>query len=165
MMCTPPGGQTPSFIDHDSSFTMSHRIAQIEATLKKAIAEVLQRDISDPRIDGFISITRVKVSPDLANATIHVSVMPEEKQSKNIHGLQHATRHIRSLVLKKMATRTVPRFRFVLDESLKKQAAVLDAIRRGSEKTPTGTDEPGADEKPQEPTTPQDPTVLEDDTK
>lgn len=115
---------------------MSHRIAQVEATLKKAIAEVLQRDMADPRIDAFISITKVSISPDMANATISVSIMPEEKQSKNIHGLQHATRHIRSLVLKKMATRTVPRFRFVLDQSLKKEAAVHDAIRRAEEKTP-----------------------------
>jgi ribosome-binding factor A len=114
---------------------MSHRIAQVEATLKKAISQVLQRDLADPRIEGFISITRVKISPDLRNATIYVSIMPEDKQSKNIHGLRHATGHIRSLVLKKMATRTVPRFKFVLDESLKKQASVMEAIYRGSEKT------------------------------
>jgi ribosome-binding factor A len=121
---------------------MSHRIAQIEATLKKAVAEVLQRDLADPRVDGFVSITRVKVSPDMANATISVSIMPEDKQSKNIHGLRHATGHIRSLVLKKMATRTVPRLRFELDESLKKSAAVYDAIRRGNEKTPPDPQSP-----------------------
>jgi ribosome-binding factor A len=130
---------------------MSHRIAQVEATLKKAVAEVLQRDMADPRIDGFISITRVKISPDMRNATIFVSVMPQEKESKNIHGLRHATGHIRTLVLKKMATRTVPRFKFVLDESLKKQAAVMEAIHRGSEKTPAVEDEsqsPGVADAP-----------------
>ncbi len=115
---------------------MSHRIAQVEATLKKAVAEVLQRDLSDPRVDAFISITRVKISPDMAYATIFVSIMPQEKQSKNIHGLQSATGHIRKLVLKKMATRTVPKIRFELDESLKKQAEVYAAIQRGNEKTP-----------------------------
>ena len=126
---------------------MSHRIAQVEATLKKAIAEVLQRDMADPRIDGFISITRVKISSDMRNATIFVSVMPEEKESKNIHGLRHATGHIRTLVLKKMATRTVPRFKFTLDESLKKQAAVMEAIHRGSDKTPPQQDEaPSSDD-------------------
>ncbi len=126
---------------------MSHRIAQFEATLKKAIAEILQRDMADPRIDGFISITRVKISSDMRNATIFVSVMPQEKESKNIHGLRHATGHIRTLVFKKMATRTVPRFKFVLDESLKKQAAVMEAIHRGLEKTPTQQDEsPSSDD-------------------
>ncbi len=114
---------------------MNHRVAQIESTLMKAIAQVLQRDLADPRVDAFVSITRVKVSPDLADATVFVSVMPAEKQSKNIHGLKSATRHIRSLVLKKMAMRTVPRLRFELDESLKKQAEIYDAIRRGNEKT------------------------------
>jgi len=127
---------------------MSHRIAQVEATLKKAIAEVLQRDIADPRIDAFISITKVKISGDMAHATISVSIMPEEKESKNIHGLQHATRHIRALVLKKMATRTVPRFRFVLDPSLKKESAVHDAIRRAEEKTPPVVEDTAADGAP-----------------
>lgn len=114
---------------------MSHRIAQIESTLMKAIAQVLQRDLADPRVDAFVSITRVKVSPDLADATVYVSIMPADKQSKNIHGLKSATRHIRSLVLKKMSMRTVPRLRFQLDDSLKKQAEVYDAIRRGNAKT------------------------------
>jgi len=146
---------------------MSHRIPQVEATLKKAIAEVLQRDLADPRVDAFVSITRVKISPDMANATVFVSIMPEQKQSKNIHGLQHATRHIRSLVLKKMATRTVPRFRFVLDESLKKQAAVMEAINRGSEKTPSAPDDlqdsPGAaDDSPGRENQTPDPTASED---
>ncbi len=121
---------------------MSHRIAQVEATLKKAIAEVIQRDLADPRVDAFISITRVKISPDMRDATIFVSIMPEEKESKNFHGLRHATGHIRSLVLKKMATRTVPRFRFSLDETLKKQAAVMEAIGRGIEKTPPQQPDP-----------------------
>ncbi len=127
---------------------MSHRIAQIEATLKKAIAEVLQRDIADPRIDAFISITKVKITEDMANATISVSIMPEEKESKNIHGLQHATKHIRTLVLKKMATRTVPRFRFVLDPSLKKESAVHEAIRRAEEKTPPVAADPAESNDP-----------------
>jgi ribosome-binding factor A len=148
---------------------MSHRIPQVEATLKKAIAQVLQKDLADPRIDAFVSITRVKISPDMVNATVFVSIMPQEKQSKNIHGLRHATGHIRSLVLKKMATRTVPRFRFVLDESLKKQAAVFDAIQRGNEKTPpvqgdsndpTAADTAGDPARPD--THPQDQTAAED---
>lgn len=152
---------------------MSHRIPQVEATLKKAIAQVLQRDLADPRIDAFVSITRVKISPDMANATIFVSIMPEKKQSKNIHGLRHATGHIRSLVLKKMAIRTVPRFRFVLDESLKKETVVYDAIRRGMEKTSPGQADPhdntAADaagntacDPTQPDTQPHDPTAAED---
>lgn len=129
---------------------MNHRNAQIEATLMKAVAQVLQRDLADPRVDAFVSITRVKLSPDMADATVFVSIMPAEKQSKNIHGLKSAAGHIRSLVLKKMAMRTVPRLRFVADESLKKQAAVYDAIRRGNEKTTDGeaTDAPSQSPPP-----------------
>lgn len=123
---------------------MSHRIAQVESTLKRVIAEVLQRRISDPRIEGLISITRVQVSPDLHDAYVYVSVLPEAKQKKTLAGLRHASRHIHSVVKKGVALRTVPHFDFRLDESIKKQAEVYDAIRRAAERT--GEAEMSADE-------------------
>lgn len=56
---------------------MTHRIEQVESTLRKALAQVLQRSISDPRIRGMVSITDVDVSPDMKQAKICVSVLPE----------------------------------------------------------------------------------------
>ena len=114
---------------------MSHRIAQVESTLKRAISEVLQRRISDPRIEGLISITRIQISPDLHNAYVYVSILPEQKQRKVIAGLRHATKHIQSLVRKAVAMRAVPQLEFRLDEGLKREADVLGAIRRAAERT------------------------------
>lgn len=114
---------------------MSHRTEQIESTLKRVIAEVLQRRIADPRIEGLISITRVKVSPDLHEAQVYVSVLPEPKQKKVLYGLRHATGHIQSLVRKAVAFKTVPHLEFRLDETLKREAKIYEAIQRGVEKT------------------------------
>ncbi|MEX0654000.1 MAG: 30S ribosome-binding factor RbfA [Phycisphaeraceae bacterium] len=120
---------------------MTHRIAQIESTLKRAIAQVLQREIADPRIEGMISITRIQVSPDLHDAYVYVSVLPEEKQRKTVAGLRHAARHIHNLVKQAVALRTVPRLEFRLDESIKKQAEIYDAIRRATDRTGEAPDE------------------------
>ncbi|MFA9477210.1 30S ribosome-binding factor RbfA [Phycisphaerales bacterium AB-hyl4] len=125
---------------------MSHRIAQIESTLKRVIADVLHRRISDPRIEGMISITRVKVSPDLHNAFVYVSVLPEAKQKTTLAGLRHASRHIHSFVKKGVALRAVPHLDFRLDESIKKQAGIYDAIRRAAERTGDIDDQPGESE-------------------
>jgi ribosome-binding factor A len=114
---------------------MSHRIAQVESTLKRAICQVLQRQISDPRIDGLVSVTKIKVTPDMRTAFVHVSILPKEKQSKAIHGLQHASRHIQKLASRHITMRTMPHLEFRIDENLKKQAAVMDAIRQGLERT------------------------------
>ena len=114
---------------------MSHRIAQIEATLKKALSQVLQRQISDPRIEGMISITKIEVTPNLAEAHVYVSVLPAEKQTRTLYGLRHAASHIHSHVRKLVALRRVPQLHFRLDESIKKQSDALGAIYKAMERT------------------------------
>jgi ribosome-binding factor A len=127
---------------------MSHRLEQIESTLQRAIAQVLQRQIADPRITGMISITKVKVTPDLATAFVHVSVLPESAQTKSMYGLKHATRHIQALVRKLVAIRPVPQLEFRLDESLKKQAEVLGAIEEAMQRTRDRAGDEAADADP-----------------
>ena len=131
---------------------MSHRTAQVESILRRTISEVLQRRISDPRIQGLVSITQVSVSPDLRNATVDVSVLPDKYEKRTIAGLKHASGHIQALVRKEVRLRTVPTLEFRLDESLKRQGEVYDAIQRASERTPSEdpeSPEDEADEAPQ----------------
>jgi ribosome-binding factor A len=144
---------------------MSFRKQQVESTLKRAIAAVLTRELADPRIEGLISVTRVSVSPDLHEAMVFISVVPAKNQSKAIHGLRHAAGHIHSLVGKHVAMKAVPRLDFRLDETLKKQADVFQAIQRGleretqesadgeAESSESSPQPPGRTEGPQEPDT------------
>ena len=114
---------------------MSHKIAQVEAVLSRAISKVLQSKISDPRIRGMISITRMKVTSDMKTAFVHVSILPEQYQRLTVDGLNHARVHIQHLVRKEVALRIVPHFEFRLDESLKRQAEIYSAINEGMKKT------------------------------
>ena len=114
---------------------MTHRIEQVESILHRAVSQVLQRQIADPRIQGMISITRIKVSADMRNATVYVSVLPESKQNLTLKGLRHANRHIHALASKLVALRIMPRLEFRLDESLKKQASLHQAIQEGIQRS------------------------------
>lgn len=109
---------------------MSSHLEQVASLLKRAIQDVLSRGLSDPRVRGLISVTEVKVSPDLANASVGISILPEEHSKLTLKGVQHAASHIRSQVSASVALRRVPRLAFHLDESLKKQAAVHAAISK-----------------------------------
>lgn len=113
---------------------MSHRIAQVESTLKRAVSQVLQRRVSDPRIMGLVSVTRVEVTPDMKEATAYVSVMPDKYQRRTLAGLQAAQRHIQSMT-GTLVSFDMPHLRFRLDEGLKKEADVLAAIREGTQRT------------------------------
>lgn len=107
---------------------MTHRIEQVESTLRKALAQVLQRSISDPRIRGMVSILNVDVSQDMKQAKVFVSVLPEEYEKRTLAGLKAANRHIQSEVKKLVALRIVPHLQFELDDSLKQAEQVYRAI-------------------------------------
>jgi len=127
---------------------MTHRIEQVESTLRKALAQVLQRKISDPRIRGMVSITDVDVSPDMKQATVAVSVLPEEYAKRTLAGLKAANRHIQSEVKKLVALRLVPHLKFELDSSLKQADKVFKAIDEASareEPTPAEESDEQAD--------------------
>ncbi len=114
---------------------MSQRVKQVESTLHRAVAEVLQREISDPRIRGMVSVTRVKVSPDLKDATVFVSVLPDDVATLTLKGLRHATRHVQSGLRKRLAQRVVPHLTFELDASIKRQAEIFTEINQAMDRT------------------------------
>ena len=110
---------------------MSFRKQQIESVLKRTISELLARKISDPRIVGMVSITSVDASPDLSQATVWISVLPQEHEKTTAAGLNHAAPYIHGLIRKAVTFRTVPHLDFRLDHDLKKQAAIMQAITKG----------------------------------
>lgn len=125
---------------------MTHRIEQVESTLRKALAQVLQRKISDPRIRGLVSITGVDVSPDMKHATVSVSVLPEAYGKRTLAGLRAADRHIQSEVKKLVALRLVPHLRFELDSTLKKAEEVYEAIDDARQKEQDQAGDPATDQ-------------------
>ncbi|MBT5409428.1 MAG: 30S ribosome-binding factor RbfA [Phycisphaerae bacterium] len=117
---------------------MSQRTEQVASTLKRATQMVLSRGISDPRVQGIITITRVDVSADLANATLFCTVTPHRHEKLSLHGLTSASRWIRRQVADKVRFRRMPQFSFKLDEQLIKQqevlASIAEAIREDEKK-------------------------------
>ena len=110
---------------------MSHRIAQFESTLHQAVSILLQRDLSDPRIRGMVSVTEVKVSKEMDHATIKISVIPAEYEKLTLHGLNSAKNHIQNKLFKRLHVRRLPNLTFELDQTLKRQAEIDAAIKEG----------------------------------
>ncbi|TVQ32499.1 MAG: 30S ribosome-binding factor RbfA [Phycisphaeraceae bacterium] len=107
---------------------MSRRCEQLASTLHRGVQTLLTRGLSDPRISGTITVTEVKVSPDLKVATVSVSIMPESAEKLTMHGLTSASRHIRHQVSDMLDLSRTPEIRFRLDRTIKEQAAIFRAI-------------------------------------
>jgi ribosome-binding factor A len=106
------------------------RTERVASTLRDAVQQVLAKGLSDPRARGLITITRVTVSPDLKNAEILVSILPDKHQDLTMHALRHAARHIRRQAGELMALHTLPELVFKTDDQLKQQAAVYQALAK-----------------------------------
>lgn len=109
---------------------MSHKPEQLANEIQKAVQDILARGLNDPRVSGLITITRTRVQSDLKRAEIYVSILPAERQDLTMHGLHSAERHIRRQVGDMVRTRSIPELVFVLDSTLKKEAAVLEDLKR-----------------------------------
>lgn len=109
---------------------MSTHAEQVASVIHRSVQDLLTRGLNDPRIQGLISVTQVKVTDDMTEASIYVSVIPEDRGRTALKGLQSATGHIRSHIGRVLRRRRIPRIHFRLDDSLKKQARIHDAINR-----------------------------------
>jgi ribosome-binding factor A len=139
---------------------MSHRKEQVASTLQRAVQQVIGRGLNDPRIRGLITVTEVQVPSDLRTATIMISVLPEERQTLTLKGIQDAARHIRREVGELVALNQIPELHFKLDLSLKRQAQAMQAISKAAAERAAAGDA-GADDAPvpdaPEPADPADP--------
>jgi len=104
------------------------------STIQRELADIIMRDLQDPRLIGFPSITRVKVSPDLSIADVFITVMGTEgQQTAALNALKHSAGMMRSRLTKSLTLRQAPFLKFHIDEALKKEIAVLDLIRKANE--------------------------------
>jgi ribosome-binding factor A len=106
--------------------------------LKNEIGAIIAQEIKDPRV-GFVTVTEVKVSPDLRHARVAVSVLgSSEERQETFEALVRATGYIRRLVGARIRLRHTPELSFAYDDSIERgdrMMRLLDEIEiedRGS---------------------------------
>ena len=118
------------------------------STIQRELMDIIMRDLNDPRLTGMPSITRVKVSADLSIADVYVTIMGTEgHQQAALNALRHSAGIMRTRLTKALSIRQAPFLKFHIDESLKKELAVLDAIRKANEETRERTGDAGSDDE------------------
>jgi ribosome-binding factor A len=96
----------------------SHRPERVGEMIRQTVAEFLTGNVRDPRI-GFVTVTTVEVSGDLAHARVRVSVMgSDEEKAKSLEGLASAARFLRARLARELPLRTSPELRFELDRGV-----------------------------------------------
>jgi ribosome-binding factor A len=106
------------------------RLDRLSSLMRQEIAEILQLVINDERI-GFISITEVEISTDLAHAKVFYSQLgSEDDKFKTIKGLQSATKKIHYELCKRINyIKTVPLLHFKFDDGIDRGFKTLEKLK------------------------------------
>src|SRR5512135_3018037 len=101
--------------------------------IRHELANLLAREVHDPGI-GFVTLTRVQVSPDLQLARVYYTVLGDEKARTACgRALERATPFLRRQIGQRLRLKRVPELKFHYDESIAGQDRIdqlLDEIHR-----------------------------------
>ena len=107
----------------------SQRQLRVGEELRHALARLLGRhEMRDPALkDVAITVTEVRISPDLKNASAFVMPLGGAHATEILAALQRGAPYLRGLIAREVGLRYVPTLRFLLDTSFD-HASRIDAL-------------------------------------
>ncbi len=114
------------------------RAERVERLAREVLGEALQA-LKDPRI-GFATVTGVKMSPDLRQARVFVSVLgPEDKRADSLEAIRHAVPHLRATLGREVRLKFLPALEIVEDMTAAYGERIEALLREaGVSKPPVG---------------------------
>ena len=107
-----------------------NRLERLSNDIKHHICDIISRHVKDPRL-GFITITEVKVSPDMHHAKIYFTVLGEGKEKKDSQdAINSASGFIRKELASCMNIRYTPELDFRLDEAKECSKNIDDIFKK-----------------------------------
>jgi ribosome-binding factor A len=106
----------------------SARSARIAAQMQRSLAQMLRRDVKDPRV-GNVTVTAVELAADLSVA--HISILPfagGHPSAEVLEGLRSAAGFLRGQLARELELRHAPRLQFELDTQLERAFRVSSLI-------------------------------------
>lgn len=98
---------------------MSFKREKVAQEILELMTVIFSKEVRDPRLDKFITVTEVEVTRDLSHATIYISKIASDNERKEIIQLLNQSRGFyRTALSKRMHLRSVPELHFKLDNSL-----------------------------------------------
>jgi len=110
---------------------VTERIPQVNELLQQELGAILLRELDVPE-GTIVTLTRADAAPNLQQAKIYISVVPEEKAKEVLKLLKKEVYEIQQLLNKRLNMRPVPRIEWVLEEKTKeaqKIEEILDKIK------------------------------------
>lgn len=96
---------------------MSHRLDKVASLLKEELSLIFLHRIQNSDV-GLVTVTNVKVSPDLQHTKIYLSVYDKTKRDEVLEKVNNLKKMIRSELASKVQLRYIPELHFFIDDTL-----------------------------------------------
>jgi ribosome-binding factor A len=122
------------------------RTERVGDLIRSEIAQLLAREVHDPGI-GFVTITRVSVTPDLQHARVHYTALGDGKSRRDTsRALDRATPFLRRQIGARLRLKRVPELEFVYDEAIAGQDRIEQILSDIHAADRAGGSHPDADD-------------------
>lgn len=120
-------------------------MARLNSLLKEVISEVITKEVKNPDVSTFVTVTEVEITSDSHHAKVFISVLGNaEEKKKTLEALESGAGYIAVRASKKVVLRIFPSLTFFLDTSLDKHFRIDEILQdiHEREKKRTSSDEP-----------------------
>ncbi len=122
----------------------TRRQEKVARLIKEVVSDAIVSHLSDPRITGMVSVTRVAVTPDMRNADVYLSVFGagDSEKERTFEAITHARARIQALLAGAMQSKFCPVLRFHKDEQFQKMLETMRLIDQVASERREKGDEP-----------------------
>ena len=108
----------------------TRRQEKVARVIKEVVSEAIANHLSDPRITGFVSVTRVEVMADMRGADVYLSLFAsaEGARDRTFAAITHARAKIQSYLADALESKFCPVLRFHEDEQFRKTLEIMRLI-------------------------------------
>jgi ribosome-binding factor A len=108
---------------------LSRRSERTCSLIQREISSLLERQVNDPRLSKFVSVTEVTVSPDLKYAKVYISTLGSEANREDLlAGFNNASGFLRRELAARIRLRQIPQLTFHYDDSIERGARLLQLM-------------------------------------
>ena len=107
------------------------RTDRLNSLLREVISEVIHREVRNPHLPEFVTVTHVEITNDLRFAKVYISVIGDEQKKKQaLEALSSAAGFIASHASKKIVIRYFPDLTFYLDDTVDRQMRIEELLSK-----------------------------------
>lgn len=110
---------------------MIKRTDRLNSLLREVIAEVVMKEVRNPKVNSLVTIKKVDITKDLHQAKVYISLIGSAKEKEQtLKALQSAASFISMAASKKVVMRYFPTLTFYLDDTLENELRIHDLLEQ-----------------------------------